>query len=98
MLFRSYDRGVSPYGVYQMAGNAAEWVSDWFLTDYYRQASNENPAGPAQGEMKVYRGGSWNEDPEVARSAGRGAHEPAHRSYLIGFRCARDAQRVANGQ
>ncbi len=84
-----YERGVSPYGVYQMAGNVAEWVADWFDPDYYRRGPAENPRGPARGEDKVFRGGSWNEDPEVARSAGRGSYPPDYRSYLIGFRCAR---------
>jgi iron(II)-dependent oxidoreductase len=87
-----YDRGVSPYGVYQMAGNVGEWVADWFDPLYYQKGPDRNPTGPAHGELKVYRGGSWNEDPEVARSAGRGAKPPRERSYLIGFRCARDAR------
>ncbi len=84
-----YDRGVSPYGVYQMAGNVAEWVADWFDQDYYRRGPRENPRGPETGDTKVFRGGSWNEDPEVARSAGRVSYPPDYRSYLIGFRCAR---------
>lgn len=84
-----YDRGASPYGVYQMAGNAAEWVADWFDPESYRRGPDVNPHGPERGTDRVFRGGSWNEDPEVARSAGRGAAEPEHRSYLIGFRCAR---------
>lgn len=84
-----YERGVSPYGVYQMAGNVAEWVADWFDSEYYRHGPSENPKGPDHGEDKVFRGGSWNEDPEVARSAGRGSYPPDYRSYLIGFRCAR---------
>ena len=85
-----YDRGVSPYGAYQMAGNVAEWVADWFDPAYYRSATTSNPTGPSSGDQRVFRGGSWNEDPEVARSAGRGALAPDHRSYLIGFRCARN--------
>lgn len=84
-----YDRGVSAYGVYQMAGNVSEWVADWFDPEYYQDATHYNPEGPGVGQDKVFRGGSWNEDPEVARSAGRGARVPDHRSYLIGFRCAR---------
>ncbi len=84
-----YERGVSPYGVYQMAGNVAEWVADWFDPEYYRWGPSDNPTGPELGQDRVFRGGSWNEDPEVARSAGRGAHAPDHRSYLIGLRCAK---------
>lgn len=87
-----YDRGVSPYGVHQMAGNVSEWVSDWFDPEYYRREENRNPTGPRQGEDKVFRGGSWNEDPEVARSAGRNAGAPDRRSYLTGFRCARSKE------
>ncbi len=84
-----YDKGVSPYGAYQLAGNVSEWVSDWFDPDYYRKNIIENPQGPDTGELKVFRGGSWNEDPEVARSAGRNGGEPTRKSYLTGFRCAK---------
>jgi iron(II)-dependent oxidoreductase len=83
-----YGNGMSPYGVQQMAGNVSEWVSDWFDPEYYRRGDDHNPTGPLNGQDKVFRGGSWNEDPEVARSAGRNAGAPDHRSYLIGFRCA----------
>ena len=91
-----YDKGVSPYGVYQMAGNVSEWVADWFDPEYYQRSLSGNPTGPAAGELKVFRGGSWNEDPEVARSAGRNADTPDHRSYLIGFRCARSERDSLN--
>jgi len=83
-----YDKGVSPYGAYQMAGNVSEWVSDWFDPEYYRRGFDVNPQGPESGDLKVFRGGSWNEDPEVARSAGRNAGPPDRKSYLTGFRCA----------
>jgi formylglycine-generating enzyme required for sulfatase activity len=83
-----YDNGVSPYGVHQLAGNVSEWVSDWFDPEYYRRQENRNPQGPASGQDKVFRGGSWNEDPEVARSAGRNSGGLDHWSYLTGFRCA----------
>ncbi|MCC8985271.1 MAG: SUMF1/EgtB/PvdO family nonheme iron enzyme, partial [Nitrospira sp.] len=74
--------------VHQLAGNVSEWVSDWFDPEYYRRQENRNPQGPASGQDKVFRGGSWNEDPEVARSAGRNSGGLDHWSYLIGFRCA----------
>ena len=74
-----------------MAGNVSEWVSDWFDPEYYRSSLPDNPTGPATGELKVFRGGSWNEDPEVARSAGRNGGTPDRRSYLTGLRCAKSA-------
>lgn len=84
-----YEKGVSPYGAHQLAGNVHEWVGDWFDPEYYKRGEDRNPQGPPIGEDKVFRGGSWNEDPEVARSAGRNAGAPDYRSYLVGFRCAK---------
>jgi iron(II)-dependent oxidoreductase len=92
-----YDNGASPYGVYQMAGNVSEWVSDWFDPEYYRHSHDMNPQGPMTGELKVFRGGSWNEDPEVARSAGRNGGSPDRESYLTGFRCAKSGDDGASG-
>src|SRR5262245_26493616 len=40
-----YDNAVSPYGIYQMAGNVAEWTADWYDPDYYKNAPNRNPKG-----------------------------------------------------
>ena len=80
-----------------MAGNVSEWVSDWFDPEYYRHGHDKNPQGPTTGELKVFRGGSWNEDPEVARSAGRNGGPPDRESYLTGFRCAQSGDRV-NGE
>lgn len=47
----------SPYGVYDMAGNAMEWVSDWYQEDYYGIAPVSNPTGPERGEFKMGPGG-----------------------------------------
>src|SRR5690606_8871348 len=52
----SYANGRSPIGTYNMLGNAAEWVNDWYQRDYYATASQSNPRGPAEGEYKVLRG------------------------------------------
>ncbi|MCP9455960.1 MAG: formylglycine-generating enzyme family protein, partial [Nitrospira sp.] len=38
--------GDSPYGVKDMAGNAREWVADWYDAEYYAQAPDRNPQGP----------------------------------------------------
>ena len=90
----SYPSGVSADGVYNLAGNAAEWVNDWYGADYYssRDPSHMiNPKGPSSGQEKVVRGGAWNEVPFFARTVQRQAQLPG-RAYLdTGFRCAMDA-------
>jgi formylglycine-generating enzyme required for sulfatase activity len=86
-----YDLGQSRYGVYNMAGNVWEWVSDWYAADYYRPALQEDPQGSETGTEKVLRGGSWKDDYAEMRSVNREAEDPAYSSNAIGFRCAKDA-------
>lgn len=78
------------YGLFDMVGNAWEWVNDWFEDGYYKQSPSENPAGPATGQSRVMRGGSWRPYPRVFRISNRGRGQPDRASYYIGFRCARD--------
>ncbi|GAB4314327.1 MAG: hypothetical protein Kow0059_06030 [Candidatus Sumerlaeia bacterium] len=54
-----YPAGVSPYGAFDMAGNAAEWVRDWFDDQYYSISPALNPTGPDGGTLKILRGGDW---------------------------------------
>lgn len=81
--------GRSPYGLHHMAGNAAEWVTDWFGIDYYMTMPERNPPGPSTGRYKVVRGGSWKSAPALLRTATRSGAPPDQRSATIGFRCAR---------
>ena len=83
------EEGRSPYGLHHMAGNAAEWVEDWFGIDYYATMPDRNPRGPANGRYKVVRGGSWKSAPALLRSATRSGASPDQRVATIGFRCAR---------
>jgi formylglycine-generating enzyme required for sulfatase activity len=85
----SGEEGQSPYGVRHMAGNAAEWVQDWFGFDYYAIMPERNPMGPTSSRYKVIRGGSWKSKPHLLRGATRNGASPDQRFATIGFRCAR---------
>ena len=85
----SGEEGRSPFGLHHMAGNVAEWVQDWFGTDYYVMMPDRNPPGPAAGRYKSVRGGSWKSKPGMLRAATRGGAVPDQRAATVGFRCAK---------
>lgn len=86
----SFEKGKSPYGVYDMAGNVWEWVADWYDANHYSKSPKQNPRGPSSGEYRVIRGGSWYNAPVNVRSALRYWDSPTLRYGNIGFRCAQD--------
>jgi len=83
----SYPAGASPYGALDMAGNALEWVTDWYGQDYYSVSPDRNPAGPDSGPGRVLRGLGWGRSPIGPRVAIRIYTDPAKRGNSIGFRC-----------
>jgi len=86
----SLPSGDSPYGVKDMAGNAREWVSDWYDADYYQHAPDRNPQGPdKKGVVRSIRGGSWHSPASDLTTAARGRGGFALQTHGTGFRCAR---------
>ncbi len=77
---------VSPSGCLDMAGNAAEWCSDWYDEGYYAKTPIRDPTGPKSGQLRVVRGGSWQSDAEGVRSAKRSSMMPTADSPTVGFR------------
>jgi formylglycine-generating enzyme required for sulfatase activity len=73
-------------GFYDLTGNIWEWVSDWYDENYYKMSPKENPQGPASGQLKALRSGSWFNPPRENRASDRGRFVPADRSAVIGFR------------
>jgi formylglycine-generating enzyme required for sulfatase activity len=84
----SYPSGASPYGVLDMEGNVAEWVKDWYESDYYAQSPFSDPGGPVATGSRVVRGGSWLDNRNAVRSGLRLGY-PSDSAFInLGFRCA----------
>jgi iron(II)-dependent oxidoreductase len=98
-----YPSGASPYGCFDMAGNAPEWVADWYKEDYYKESPSKNPKGPNSGSGRVVRGYSiwccgFRGEVTAVHCAARTAWKPGYWDYNqsdvirgigIGFRCAK---------
>jgi formylglycine-generating enzyme required for sulfatase activity len=86
----SESKRANPWGLYDMHGNVAEWVSDWYRADYYRTGPAVDPPGPKDGAARVVRGGSWGSSRRFVGTLGRMDRDPFTRDFNIGFRLARD--------
>ena len=84
-----YEAGKSPYGVYDMAGNAWEWVADGYDENYYQHSPDRNPPGPTSDSRVVLRGGSWRSGTPSVRAPNRTGEIPGFRNSDVGIRCAK---------
>jgi formylglycine-generating enzyme len=81
--------GASWYGVHDLAGNAWEWVADWYSRKAYSRAGRgRSPRGPWEGEVRVVRGGSFYDDELDLRASYRYGLSPQYGYSTVGFRCA----------
>ncbi|MGA3326182.1 MAG: formylglycine-generating enzyme family protein [Terriglobia bacterium] len=80
----------NPYGLYDLCENVHEWCADWYKMDYYAQSPGHNPPGPAAGERRASRGGSWRHHVKVSRVAARSSIPPAFQYADYGFRVVRE--------
>jgi formylglycine-generating enzyme required for sulfatase activity len=82
----------SPYGLFNLAGNVAEWVADRFHGEYYDveqfPENSQDPTGPEKGDRRVIRGGSFADNAYFIRTAYRGNAAPGSQFDWVGFRCA----------
>lgn len=91
----SYEAGKSPYGVYDMAGNVWEFVSDYYYNGYYYKTLPpivSNPLGPATPGDHVIKGGAWFDFDMMVRSSVRAREAGVSVIGTGGFRCAWSAQ------
>jgi formylglycine-generating enzyme required for sulfatase activity len=79
------------FGLYDMLGNVWEWVADWYHGKYYAAFDSESrdARGPARGQGRIVRGGSWLNYPRNVRASVRGRYAPL-RDLAVGFRCVRE--------
>ncbi|MBN1303521.1 MAG: SUMF1/EgtB/PvdO family nonheme iron enzyme [Anaerolineales bacterium] len=83
-----FPQGANDLGLLDMSGNAAEWVADWYDPGYYASSPVINPIGPAGGETRVIRGGSYLDAAGQISVTARSSAVPADTAADLGFRCA----------
>ena len=74
------------WGLFDVHGNVYEWVQDWYAQDYYSRSPVRDPQGPESGATRGFRGGSWIDGEEKARSGRRFSFAPDFHDNFIGFR------------
>ena len=77
------------FGLHDMHGNVWEWCNDWYAPSHAGAVTD--PQGPAEGETRVLRGGTFFNSDAFVRSANRVNLSPTNRTDIVGFRVAREA-------
>ncbi len=86
-------REANAFGLFDMQGNAGEWMMNWYASDGIAQYAAGNLTDQAQSRQRLVRGGSWDENKANLRSSFRNVKPPVSGRSIygsIGFRCAYD--------
>ena len=91
------------FGLYDMHGSGWEWCLDWYSAGADYAVSGESvtaPGGPASGEVRVLRGGSYAHNDDRARSASRDYYDPTenYTTIIYRFACPADLRTVEDGE
>jgi formylglycine-generating enzyme len=87
----AFPDGATPEGVFDLAGNVAEWVLDRYAPEYAERDLSD-PTGPSAGSgssQRVVRGGDYESPRPTLRGAARLGQPPGTRAPTLGFRCAK---------
>jgi formylglycine-generating enzyme required for sulfatase activity len=80
----------NPYGIFDLGENVHEWCADWYDPRFYEHSPERNPVGPAGGNRRASRGGSWRHHIKVSRCAARSSIPPEFEYADYGFRVVRE--------
>ncbi|MGH7161867.1 MAG: formylglycine-generating enzyme family protein, partial [Planctomycetota bacterium] len=86
----SFLAGASPHSLLHCAGNVREWCGDLYDASWYTRAARGYPVGPARGDHRAVRGGSFLSPEETLRVQHRDHAAPQEVAADLGFRVARD--------
>jgi formylglycine-generating enzyme required for sulfatase activity len=72
------------WGLFDMQGNASEWVNDWYGERYYQSSPNRDPEGTGSMQLRVVRGGSWVNGRRDVRVSRRDKYPQGYRLVYVG--------------
>ncbi len=78
------------FGMLDMGTIVHEWCFDWYAADAYRSTRRYDPRGPAKGERRASRGGSWRHHVRWSAPSARSSLPPHSRYADYGFRVVRE--------